>query len=407
MNSRKAAAVAALLLVSCAENGDTHEHSHGDLGPIFDEAYAVDDVIKGIGDGLSCSGIAFPDQEGLRGRVVLTFDDGPNMATTPEIVEYLREQNIPATFFMNGNRIEGHEDFVRDLVDDPLFIVANHTETHPRRLPSQSDEFIRAQIEDTADRIRAVGGDPAYFRFPFGLSNCKTAEIVWEHGYHITGWHVDTGDWCFANGRGTCGWDGVPSGYSNDMLGWTMRQVRNDNGGVILMHDIHAYTRDFVPTLVESLRAEGYTFTNMDDTRAFPRLHGVEPVAGYIGDTCRDDYDCTWDDENAFCHGSGVCTQYCAGSCPDTADGHQPNRCLGGWDGWASNHCIALASPLNSYCEDIPTSEFTWAEVYSFTPEQAMEVHPSPPESDWFCLPTQTLEEHEAFEEFLENIGRD
>ena len=63
------------------------------------------------------------------------------------------------------------------------------------------------------------------------------AAHVRDGGYTITGWHVDTADWCFASGTGGVGhcakstFKWVPDGFRSDMLGFTLSQVRKYNGG--------------------------------------------------------------------------------------------------------------------------------------------------------------------------------
>ena len=85
------------------------------------------------GTGFPCSQHPPPDQGPFANAVALTFDDGPNPATTPSILATLRAENIPATFFMQGSRLEtaAEQALALEIHQDPLFRVVNHSYSHP------------------------------------------------------------------------------------------------------------------------------------------------------------------------------------------------------------------------------------------------------------------------------------
>jgi peptidoglycan/xylan/chitin deacetylase (PgdA/CDA1 family) len=241
-------------------------------------------MAAGKADRAGCSGIVPPDRPRFGGRVALTFDDGPNPATTPQVLEVLRAHGVPATFFINGKNVssEATEAIVADVVADPLFHLGNHSWSHPN-MTTLSAGTAADQIDDNTAVIEAAGGEPTYFRFPFGSANCSLAQAVRDRGYKITGWHVDSADWCFSTGTpGSCPasrFKWVDDDVRNDMLGFVMRQVRQRDGGIVLFHDIHQYTADSLERVIETMEDEGFTFVGLDDTDTFPLLNGVTPPA--------------------------------------------------------------------------------------------------------------------------------
>jgi peptidoglycan/xylan/chitin deacetylase (PgdA/CDA1 family) len=69
-----------------------------------------------------------------RGLVALTFDDGPLDPSGPRLVRLLARLEVPATFFMVGNRVAAHPELVR-LVDRAGFAIGNHTREHATSPP--------------------------------------------------------------------------------------------------------------------------------------------------------------------------------------------------------------------------------------------------------------------------------
>jgi hypothetical protein len=116
------------------------------------------------GSGYPCNQEPPPDPVPSGLRFALTFDDGPNPATTPAIVATLRAENVPATFFMLGNRLdsEAARALAREIHEDPLFRVANHTWSHPF-LTSLTPEQVREQVTSTTAQLRLALDDASAF----------------------------------------------------------------------------------------------------------------------------------------------------------------------------------------------------------------------------------------------------
>jgi peptidoglycan/xylan/chitin deacetylase (PgdA/CDA1 family) len=225
-----------------------------------------------------CRGKWPPDPPGLGKRIALTFDDGPSVKLTPKVLAILRKHKVPAAFFMVGERVRGRaaRALVADIAGDPLFVIGNHSQTHPK-LNEMTIEAATVEIDRAGRAIEsAAGAAPRWFRFPYSLSTCATADLVRKRGYRIAGWHVDSADWCYAAGAGRCApemWADVPDALRGDMLGLVRRRLRDNDGGIVLLHDIHWRTVDRLDELIRLLRGDGYTFVRIDDATAFPLLN--------------------------------------------------------------------------------------------------------------------------------------
>lgn len=271
---RTLATLLAVLATACLadEEVDTHDEDGG----LFEQAYE-DGQAEGKTDGTDCSGVRVPDRNGFAKRIALTFDDGPNPVTTPKIIDVLHKHHAPATFFNNGRRyaVAGAKELAARIAADPDFILANHSQDH-LNLAQQSLATVETQIMKTDALVRGAGETPKYFRFPFGSATCNGMTQARSHGYIVTGWTIDSADWCYAAGGGYCKkstFKYVDDALRDDMQGYILSQVRATGGGIMLMHDIHGNTADNLDEILTTLENAGYKFVRLDDTAAFPKLN--------------------------------------------------------------------------------------------------------------------------------------
>jgi peptidoglycan-N-acetylglucosamine deacetylase len=274
--TKLATLVAVLTAAACTESDVDHDDTE-----LFEQAHD-ENLIEPKTDGTECSGVRVPDRSGFAKRIALTFDDGPNPATTPKVMEVLRAHGAPATFFTNGSKYgtEAAKALARDIAADDLFILANHSQNH-KNLAEQTSPTVESEIDRTDALIRAAGEIPKYFRFPFGSSTCLTTTLAKQHNYIVTGWHIDSADWCYAVGAGVCKastFRYVPDAMRESMMAYVLSQARTTKGGVILFHDIHANTANSLDAILTALEGDGFTFVRLDDESVFPRLHGMAPM---------------------------------------------------------------------------------------------------------------------------------
>ena len=158
----------------------------------------------GKADG-SCNGVVVPDRSGFGKHIALTFDDGPNPLTTPKIIAILKKHHAPATFFNNGMRYTSAaaKALANQIAHDPDYMLGNHSQNH-LDLAKQTATKLASEIDLTDALIKTAGSDAKFFRFPFGSSTCAGVNAVHARGYTFVGWHIDSADWCYQAGGGTC-----------------------------------------------------------------------------------------------------------------------------------------------------------------------------------------------------------
>ncbi len=190
--------------------------------------------------------------------VALTFDDGPDVRGTPDVLDALGACGVKATFFVLGGRVEESPALLARTVEEG-HAVEVHGYEHLRH--PQCD---RSAVEDDVDRVLQVlsehGVTPGWWRIPWGHLAEFTWEIAEERGLTIVGWSADTHDW-----RGET---------ANEMLE-ALRPLHR--GDIVLAHDgvgsgarrkTARATAELVGPLVEKIRGRGLTPTPL--ARSWP-----------------------------------------------------------------------------------------------------------------------------------------
>lgn len=114
-----------------------------------------------------------------RGKTAaLTFDDGPNTAITPLVLEKLLKYNIPGSFFAVGSNIVPDSAKVMKNAFCAGCEIGNHSFAHADMTKMTAEE-IKKDIAETSRRISAVtGSSPAFFRPPFIAVNDKLFDNI-------------------------------------------------------------------------------------------------------------------------------------------------------------------------------------------------------------------------------------
>jgi len=177
--------------------------------------------------------------------VALTFDDGPNPATTNQALDTLSKYGIKATFFVLGKNVSGNEEILKRMKADG-HVIGNHSWSHPVLSKLSLDE-AKKQITDTEDALtKVLGSSSKLMRPPYGAI---TDDIRNSLDLSFIMWDVDSLDWKSKN--------------EASILTEIQREVKN--GSIILMHDIHAESVNALPKVIDYLKGQGYDFVTIPD----------------------------------------------------------------------------------------------------------------------------------------------
>jgi len=205
------------------------------------------------------------------GTIALTFDDGPDPDWTPAILDILKRENVPATFFVIGKNGQAHPELLRRIVNEG-HELGNHTFTHPN-LGEIPGRLVDLELNATQRLIESVTGrSTVLFRPPyFGDAEADKPEEVEpamraeKLGYILIGLRIDPGDW-------------KPNVTPDEIVQRTVDRAMDDNpetrGQVVLLHDSggdRAATIEALPRLIHELRAKNFKFVLVSDLGGWSR----------------------------------------------------------------------------------------------------------------------------------------
>ena len=127
-------------------------------------------------------------------EIALTYDDGPNPAATPHLLEVLARHDVRATFFLIGNFVRQCPALVREIAA-ARHLIGNHTMTHPW-LPFHSATRIREELSACNKSLEDTLGAPIrYFRPPHGARRPYVLRTARELNLIPVQWNIIAGDW--------------------------------------------------------------------------------------------------------------------------------------------------------------------------------------------------------------------
>ncbi len=184
------------------------------------------------------------DKLASSGCVVLTFDDGPSMKLTTEILDLLNAHHLSASFFLLGRHVQSQTEIVKRIAREGHHIGSHgydHVD-HTRSLPWTCIRDIRKGWE----AINAALGKMEK-HYPFrpvrGKLNLVSLIWLWVHRVPIIYWTFDSGDT----------WSQNPTDIER-----ISRQIDQHNGDVVLLHDFerknpknHQFVIDALHAVIE------------------------------------------------------------------------------------------------------------------------------------------------------------
>lgn len=184
--------------------------------------------------------------------IYLTFDNGYELGFTEPILDVLKEENVPATFFVNGHYVTDQPELIKRMVEDG-HIIGNHAYNH-YDFSTLSKESIEKELKSLEKAVANVSTQKTtpYMRPPSGTFNQNTIDWIDELGYVQFFWSLTFKDWEKDKNRG---WK-----YAYDQI---MKQVHP--GAIIFLHSVTKDNADAMDKVIKQLKMDGYQFKSLDD----------------------------------------------------------------------------------------------------------------------------------------------
>lgn len=209
------------------------------------------------------------------GQVALTFDDGPDARFTAPILDILREEGVPAAFFLVGRNILQNPDLVRRMVAEG-HEIGSHTFFHPHidQIPDYRTRFEMNAVQRLITGI--TGRSTVLFRTPYGRgegpltgAEVRPLAVIDAQGYVIVGSEIVPPDWAGLGAR--------------DIVAFVRRELERGGGNVIVLHDAggdRSATVAALRPLIAELRAEGHSFVSLAELLGTTREALMPPEGG-------------------------------------------------------------------------------------------------------------------------------
>jgi len=179
--------------------------------------------------------------------IAITFDDGPQGHHTSGILDILKTEKVPATFFCIGKNITGQEDTLK-RINTEGHLIGTHSFEHHWSFPLQRKKRIAEEIQHSQTLVSGIiHKKPLLFRPPFGVTDPPVAAAIKLTGVKSIGWSVRS-------------YDTVIS--SPDKL--LKRVSRIKNGDIVLFHDAGLQTNIMLPFFIKYVRSQGFEIIPLD-----------------------------------------------------------------------------------------------------------------------------------------------
>jgi peptidoglycan-N-acetylglucosamine deacetylase len=181
-------------------------------------------------------------------EVALTIDDGPDPRYGPQIAALLKQDNVPATFFLVGIRVKQYPQVVTQIARDG-FEIGNHTYDH-QRLDALKPHEIANELRLCDSHIAAITGKHTSLMRPPGVQyNDKVLQVAKALGYVTISWTAGAHD------------------YDTEAADTIAQRVidRTESGSIIILHQDTPSTIQALPLIIDSLRRQKYQFVTISE----------------------------------------------------------------------------------------------------------------------------------------------
>ena len=184
-------------------------------------------------------------------QIAISFDAAWGNDDTRRILEILKKNDVKATFFMTGGWVESYPDDVKAIYADG-HDLGNHSQNH-KNMSQLSDEECKQELLSVHEKVKELTGYEMFlFRPPYGDYDNDVITNARSIGYYPIQWDVDSLDW---------------KDYGTTSIINTVTQHKHlGNGSIILCHNGAKYTADALDTLIQDLKAHGYTVVPLSES---------------------------------------------------------------------------------------------------------------------------------------------
>lgn len=182
-------------------------------------------------------------------ELVLTFDDGPHLKFTPQILAVLEKYQVKATFFCIGENIEKHPTLLQKI-DKAGHFIGNHTYHHSNFFDIYPQKRVKEELKSTEEIIqKVIHKKSKIFRPPYGVTNPPIAKAVKALDYLAIGWSIRSLDTAIKE--------------KEKIVSRVIRQLKG--GDILLLHDTSERTVVVLEEVLKYCQNNGIKIVGLDE----------------------------------------------------------------------------------------------------------------------------------------------
>ena len=186
-------------------------------------------------------------------KIYLTFDAGYENGVTEKLLDVLKEEEVPAAFFVVGNFIEENPQIIRRMEAEG-HVVGNHTMHHPDMSAIAAEDDFKKELTELEDAYRKATGKEMkkFYRPPQGKYSQTNLAQANKLGYTTVFWSLAYVDWLQ---------DQQPSREA----ALNLLNKRIHPQAIVLLHSTSKTNGEILQELIQGWKAQGYTFCSIED----------------------------------------------------------------------------------------------------------------------------------------------
>lgn len=183
----------------------------------------------------------------------LTFDQGYENGNTNKILDVLKEEKVPAAFFVVKPYIKTEQEIIKRMVEEG-HLVCNHSSHHPSMASILDKEKFKNEFTEVEEEFKALTNTdmPKFFRPPMGKYSKNSLKKTQELGYKTIFWSFAYKDWLVDN---------------QPKEDYAIKKILNGAhpGAIILLHSVSDTNTKVLKTVITELKKQGYEFKSLND----------------------------------------------------------------------------------------------------------------------------------------------
>lgn len=183
----------------------------------------------------------------------LTFDEGYEKGYTGKILDILKENEVPAAFFVVKPYIDSEPDLIKRMVSEG-HLVCNHTHHHPSMASIHNDEEFKKELTDVEDAFKDLTGEemPKFFRPPMGKYSKDSLAKAKSLGYKTIFWSFAYKDW-------------ITDNQPDENSAIEKIESKVHPGAIVLLHAVSETNTNILDRVLKDLKNQGYEFKSLNE----------------------------------------------------------------------------------------------------------------------------------------------